>query len=102
MQLRRGNQKKTKKNKNIVDYEIKTYGSNSGANASPVLTNKQINKNNKRLSGRIKNKEEEPKDEMTYTNQNNQNYTIRSPIRQINSKKSNQKQENEKFITYLT
>ena len=42
MQLRRGNQ--PKKNTNMPEYEIKTYGSNLGVNRSPKISNSRYGK----------------------------------------------------------
>ena len=107
MQLRRGNQ--PKKNKNIPEYEIKTYGSNAGVNRSPKVK-KANSKYNKQGSIR-----REPTDtsfgEMAYmepggdipisrpqkkTGQN-QNYGMRSPIKNSGNKENSNINTNERI-----
>ena len=101
MQLRRGNQ--MKKNSNMPEYEIKTYGSNAGRNRSPKNTNTN-SRYNKQGSIRRDYPNDSSFGEMAYmdpggenpygkgqkkSNQN-QNYNIRSPMKySVNKENSN-------------
>ena len=97
MQLRRGNQ--PKKNINMPEYEIKTYGSNIGVNRSPKTSG--LNSNAIQSSGR----QVYPSDsygELPYIEQNeiqvsnipnhksslNLNFNMRSPVRNIGNKEN--------------
>ena len=93
MQLRRGN-KESKKSKNVVEYEIKTYGSTAGRNKSPGYSNNQFS--NKRSPKRRDEEGNEVQGEMNYINPNEMNILnkIRSPIR-IPSNKGNPKKYRE-------
>ena len=78
MQVKRGNQK-PRKSKNLVEYEIKTYGSNAGRNKSPTSSNKPTIK---RSPTKRESVEEEVTGEMAFINPNevnnpNQKYSIR-------------------------
>ena len=94
MQLKRGNQK-PRKSKNLVEYEIKTYGNNVvGRNKSPTYGNKQYNKRS--LRSREPDDEEDAPEEMAYMNPNeinnsNQKYSIRSPLKYQDSKNISKK-----------
>ena len=93
MQLRKPNQ--PRKSKNLVEYEIKTYGSTLGRNKSPPYSNKQ---NLKRSPKRRENVPDDGDGEMNYVNPNEVNALnqIRSPIRASEIKnKSKKYRENE-------
>ena len=108
MQLRRGNQ--PKKSTNIPEYEIKTYGSNVGANRSPKISKKNSHYNKQ---GSIR--REYPNDssfgEMAYMdpggeiplsrpqkkNGQNQNYSIRSPLKYSGNKENSNLNTNERI-----
>ena len=99
MQLRRGNQ--PKKNTNMPEYEIKTYGSNTGANRSPKISNS--NRYGKQSIGRQDNANESY-GELPYMEQGegisplsnlpnsklerNQNYNLRSPMKYSGNKEN--------------
>ena len=88
MQLRRGN-KEPKKSKNVVEYEIKTYGSIADRNKSPGYSNNQYT--NKRSPKRREKEGDEG--EMNYMNPNEMNVLnqIRSPIRIPSNKRNSKK-----------
>ena len=92
MQVKRGNQK-SRKSKNLVEYEIKTYGSNVGRNKSPTNSNKPTTK---RSPVKRESVEAEATGEMAFINPNeinnpNQKYSIRSPVRFPESKNNSKK-----------
>ena len=108
MQLRRGNQ--PKKNTNIPEYEIKTYGSNAGINRSPKITN-----TNSRYTKQGSIRRDYPNDsslgEMAYIEPggdiplsrpqkksgHNQNYAIRSPLKNSGNKENSNLNTNERI-----
>ena len=108
MQLRRGNQ--SKKNINIAEYEIKTYGSNAGRIRSPKNSN-TISRYNKQGSiGRDYQKDSsfgemeyvEPGGENPYLRGQkkllqNKNYTIRSPLKNSGNKENSNLNTNERI-----
>ena len=92
MQVKRGNQK-PRKSKNLVEYEIKTYGSNVGRNKSPTSSNKPTTK---RSPTKRESVDGEATGEMAFINPNevnnpNQKYSIRSPVRFPESKNNSKK-----------
>ena len=108
MQLRRGNQ--PKKNTNMPEYEIKTYGSNTGANRSPKISNS--NRYGKQSIGRQDNANESY-GELPYMEQgegisplshlqnqkleHNQNYNLRSPLKYSGNKENSNLNPEKKF-----
>ena len=108
MQLRRGNQ--PKKNTNIPEYEIKTYGSNAGINRSPKIANTN-SRYNKQGSIRRDYPNDSSFGEMAYMEPGgdiplsrpqkksgqNQNYTIRSPLKNSGNKENSNLNTNERI-----
>ena len=99
MQLRRGNQ--PKKNTNMPEYEIKTYGSNLGVNRSPKIS--KSNRYGKQSSGK-QDYQNDSYGELPYMDpeqgfgpnphiqniklERNQNLTIRSPLKYSGNKEN--------------
>ena len=108
MQLRRGNQ--PKKNTNIPEYEIKTYGSNAGINRSPKIANTN-SRYNKQGSIRRDYPNDSSFGEMAYMEPGgdiplsrpqkksgqNQNYSIRSPLKNSGNKENSNLNTNERI-----
>ena len=108
MQLRRGNQ--PKKNTNIPEYEIKTYGSNAGLNRSPKITNTN-SRYNKQGSIRRDHPNDSSYGEMAYMEPGgdiplsrpqkksgqNLNYAIRSPLKNSGNKENSNLNTNERI-----
>ena len=108
MQLRRGNQ--PRKNTNIPEYEIKTYGSNAGVNRSPKITNTN-SRYNKQGSIRRDYGNDSNLGEMAYMEPGgdiplsrpskksgqNQNFAIRSPLKYSGNKENSNLNTNERI-----
>ena len=108
MQLRRGNQ--PKKNTNMPEYEIKTYGSNAGVNRSPKISNKNQHYNKQGSLRRDYPNDSsfgemaymEPGGEISHSRAQkksgqNQNFNIRSPLKNSGNKENANLNTNERI-----
>ena len=108
MQLRRGNQ--PKKNTNMPEYEIKTYGSNLGVNRSPKISNSRGYQKQSSIRQEYANdsygelpymEQGEGPNPNTHTQNlkqdRNQNYNMRSPLKFSGNKENSNLNTNERM-----